>query len=83
MAIIDGSEDEVDKMMWQLKNVDNNPLQRYYSEQLEINPSTKFFHFRMTINAEVFDYKLDQKMEYVKIEKKVKIKRVEHKSGYP
>ena len=37
----------------------------------------------MTINSEVFDYKLDQKMEYVKIEKKVKIKRVEHNSGYP
>ena len=37
MAIIDGGgEDEVDKMMGQLKVFDNNPLPRYYSEQLDL-----------------------------------------------
>ena len=48
MAIIDSGEDEVDKMMWQLKNVDNNPLQRYYSEQLDlafnnVKPKDRYF----------------------------------------
>ena len=37
MANIDGTEDEVDKMMGQLKVFDNNPLPRYYSEQLQIS----------------------------------------------
>ena len=36
----------------------------------------------MSINSEVFDYGINKKMEFVKIEKKV-FKRVEHKYGYP
>ena len=37
MAIIDAGEDEVDKMLGQLQNVDNIPLPRYFSEQLQIS----------------------------------------------
>ena len=75
MANIDGTEDEVDKMMGQLKVFDNKPLQRYYSKQLEINLSTKLFNIRMSINAEVFNYEIHHQ--------KIVKKRVEHKYGYP
>ena len=37
----------------------------------------------MSINSDVFDYGINKKMEYVRIEKKTKITRVEHKTGYP
>ena len=37
MAITDAGEDEVDKMLGQLQNVDNIPLPRYFSEQLQIS----------------------------------------------